>query len=55
MCFFAATDKLLASAAEAKAWAEADPSVASGFRVAEMAGRLAMDIHPWMVPEGVLP
>lgn len=27
------------SAAEAKAWAEADPSVASGFRVAEM--------HPW--------
>jgi uncharacterized protein YciI len=28
-----------ASAEEAKAWAEADPSVASGFRVAEM--------HPW--------
>ena len=27
------------SAAEAKAWAEADPTVASGFRVAEM--------HPW--------
>lgn len=27
------------SAAEAKAWADADPSVASGFRVAEM--------HPW--------
>jgi uncharacterized protein YciI len=27
------------SAAEAKAWAEADPSVAAGFRVAEM--------HPW--------
>jgi len=27
------------SAAEAKAWAEGDPSVASGFRVAEM--------HPW--------
>jgi uncharacterized protein YciI len=27
------------SAEEAKAWAEADPSVASGFRVAEM--------HPW--------
>jgi uncharacterized protein YciI len=27
------------SAAEAKAWAEADPSVASGFRIAEM--------HPW--------
>ena len=27
------------SAAEAKAWAEADPSVASGYRVAEM--------HPW--------
>lgn len=28
-----------ASAAEAKAWAEADPSVAAGFRTAEM--------HPW--------
>lgn len=27
------------SAAEAKAWAEADPTVASGFRIAEM--------HPW--------
>jgi uncharacterized protein YciI len=27
------------SAAEAKAWAEADPSVAAGFRIAEM--------HPW--------
>src|SRR5262245_61197255 len=27
------------SAAEAKAWVDADPSVASGFRVAEM--------HPW--------
>jgi uncharacterized protein YciI len=27
------------TAAEAKAWAEADPSVASGFRIAEM--------HPW--------
>ncbi|HEU4930653.1 MAG TPA: YciI family protein, partial [Pyrinomonadaceae bacterium] len=27
------------SADEAKAWAEADPSVASGFRIAEM--------HPW--------
>jgi uncharacterized protein YciI len=32
---------------EAKQLAETDPSV--------QAGRLAIDIHPWLVPEGVLP
>jgi len=32
---------------EAKALTASDPAV--------QAGRLAMDIHPWMVPEGVLP
>lgn len=32
---------------EAKALTATDPAV--------QAGRLAMDIHPWMVPEGVLP
>ena len=35
------------SLAEAKALTATDPAV--------QAGRLAMDIHPWMVPEGVLP
>ena len=37
----------VASLEEAKALTETDPAV--------QAGRLAMDIHPWMVPEGVLP
>ena len=32
---------------EAKALTATDPAI--------QAGRLAMDIHPWMVPEGVLP
>jgi uncharacterized protein YciI len=32
---------------EAKALTASDPAV--------QAGRLAMDIHPWMVPEGILP
>jgi hypothetical protein len=32
---------------EAKALTASDPAV--------QAGRLAMEIHPWMVPEGVLP
>ena len=32
---------------EAKALAETDPAV--------QAGRLALDIHPWQVPEGILP
>jgi uncharacterized protein YciI len=32
---------------EAKALAEADPTV--------KAGRLVIDIHPWLVPEGSLP
>jgi uncharacterized protein YciI len=32
---------------EAKALAESDPAV--------KAGRLAIDLHPWLVPEGVLP
>ena len=32
---------------EAKALAETDPAV--------QAGRLALDIHPWLVPEGILP
>jgi uncharacterized protein YciI len=35
------------SLAEARALTETDPAV--------QAGRLALDIHPWMVPEGVLP
>lgn len=37
----------VASLEEAKALTATDPAV--------QAGRLAMDIHPWMVPEGVLP
>ena len=37
----------VASLAEAKALAETDPAV--------QAGRLALDIHPWQVPEGILP
>lgn len=36
-----------ASLEEARALAATDPAV--------QAGRLAMDIHPWLVPEGVLP
>jgi uncharacterized protein YciI len=37
----------VASIDEARALTETDPAV--------QAGRLAIDIHPWMVPEGVLP
>ncbi|HUS09801.1 MAG TPA: YciI family protein [Pyrinomonadaceae bacterium] len=37
----------VASLDEARALAETDPAV--------KAGRLAMDLHPWLVPEGVLP
>lgn len=37
----------VASLAEAKALAETDPAV--------QAGRLALEIHPWLVPEGILP
>src|SRR5215212_7280846 len=37
----------VASMEEAKALTASDPAV--------QAGRLAMEIHPWMVPEGVLP
>lgn len=37
----------VASLAEAQALAETDPAV--------KAGRLALDIHPWLVPEGILP
>jgi uncharacterized protein YciI len=37
----------VASLEEAKALTATDPAV--------QAGRLAMDIHPWMVPEGILP
>jgi uncharacterized protein YciI len=37
----------VASIEEARALTETDPAV--------QAGRLAIDIHPWMVPEGVLP
>ena len=37
----------VASMSEAKELAETDPSV--------KAGRLVIDLHPWMVPEGILP
>lgn len=37
----------VASLAEAKELADTDPAV--------IAGRLAIDMHPWMVPEGILP
>jgi uncharacterized protein YciI len=37
----------VASLDEAKALAETDPAV--------KAGRLAIDMHPWLVPEGILP
>lgn len=37
----------VASIDEARALTETDPAV--------QAGRLAVDLHPWMVPEGVLP
>lgn len=37
----------VASLDEARALTETDPAV--------QAGRLAIDIHPWMVPEGILP
>ncbi|MGH9929876.1 MAG: YciI family protein [Pyrinomonadaceae bacterium] len=37
----------VASIDEAKALAETDPAV--------QAGRLVIDMHPWLVPEGVLP
>ena len=37
----------VASLEEAKALAETDPAV--------QAGRLAIEIHPWLVPEGILP
>lgn len=37
----------VASLEEARALTETDPAV--------KAGRLAIDLHPWMVPEGVLP
>jgi uncharacterized protein YciI len=37
----------VASLAEAKELAETDPAV--------QAGRLAIDVHPWSVPEGILP
>ena len=37
----------VASLEEAKALTAGDPAV--------QAGRLAMDIHPWLIPEGVLP
>ena len=36
-----------ASLEEAKAWAEADPAV--------KAGRLKVEMHPWMVMKGILP
>ena len=37
----------VASLDEARALTETDPAV--------QAGRLAIDLHPWMVPEGILP
>lgn len=37
----------VASLDEAKTLAETDPAV--------KAGRLAIDMHPWLVPEGILP
>ncbi len=37
----------VASLAEAKTLAETDPAV--------QAGRLAIEMHPWMVPDGILP
>lgn len=37
----------VASIDEARALSETDPAV--------QAGRLAIDIHPWLVPEGILP
>jgi uncharacterized protein YciI len=37
----------VASIDEARALTETDPAV--------QAGRLALDVHPWLVPEGVLP
>ena len=37
----------VASLEEAKALTATDPAI--------QAGRLAMDIHPWLVPDGVLP
>ena len=37
----------VASLAEAQALAETDPAV--------QAGRLALEIHPWLVPKGILP
>jgi uncharacterized protein YciI len=37
----------VASLDEAKALAETDPAV--------IAGRLAIEMHPWLVPEGILP
>lgn len=37
----------VASLDEAKALSETDPAV--------QAGRLAIDVHPWLVPEGILP
>jgi|SRR6185436_3438484 len=37
----------VASIDEARALTETDPAV--------QAGRLAIDLHPWMVPEGILP
>jgi uncharacterized protein YciI len=37
----------VASLGEAKELSETDPAV--------KAGRLAIDVHPWMVPEGILP